>query len=342
MLLLLQFEVAEGGEPVDSEWCPVDRTLRSELGGFMITGWAWFFFAAFLLLMLSADLGIWHRKPRTPGFREAVIWSVVWAVIALLFSGVLFLWAGGRTATEFMAAWLIEKSLSIDNVFVFTLIFQSLLVPRELQHRVLFWGVFGALLLRFLMIVAGLELLAKVHWLVYVFGIQLIIAALGMIRSGENVQALRVPWLIRQLQNRVSSTSELSGDSFFVRRSGKLLATPLLWALLMAEWSDLVFAIDSIPVVLSVSRDPFVVFTSNAFAILGLRSLYFAIAGLLDRCRNLHYGLAALLGFAGVKMLLSGIMPVAPSVSLAVILMIIFCIGLTFRRGGVQIHQVTG
>jgi len=271
-----------------------------------------------------------------------VIWSVVWAVIALLFSGVLFLRAGGRTATEFMAAWLIEKSLSIDNVFVFTLIFQSLLVPRELQHRVLFWGVFGALLLRFLMIVAGLELLAKVHWLVYVFGIQLIIAALGMIRSGENVQALRVPWLIRQLQNRVSSTSELSGDSFFVRRSGKLLATPLLWALLMAEWSDLVFAIDSIPVVLSVSRDPFVVFTSNAFAIPGLRSLYFAIAGLLDRCRNLHYGLAALLGFAGVKMLLSGIMPVAPSVSLAVILMIIFCIGLTFRRGAVQIHQVTG
>ena len=300
------------------------------------------FFGAFLLLMLSADLGIWHRKPRTLGFREAAIWSVVWAVIALLFSGVLFLWAGGRTATEFMAAWLIEKSLSIDNVFVFTLIFQSLLVPRELQHRVLFWGVFGALLLRFLMIVAGLELLAKVHWLVYVFGIQLIIAALGMIRSGENVQALRVPWLIRQLQNRVSSTSELSGDSFFVRRSGKLLATPLLWALLMAEWSDLVFAIDSIPVVLSVSRDPFVVFTSNAFAILGLRSLYFAIAGLLDRCRNLHYGLAALLGFAGVKMLLSGIMPVAPSVSLAVILMIIFCIGLTFRRGAVQIRQVTG
>lgn len=308
----------------------------------MVTGWAWFFFAAFLLLMLSADLGIWHRKSRTPGFREAAIWSVVWAVIALLFSGVLFLWAGGRTATEFMAAWLIEKSLSIDNVFVFTLIFQSLLVPRELQHRVLFWGVFGALLLRFLMIVAGLELLAKVHWLVYVFGIQLIIAALGMIRSGENVQALRVPWLIRQMQNWVSSTSELSGDSFFVRRSGKLLATPLLWALLMAEWSDLVFAIDSIPVVLSVSRDPFVVFTSNAFAILGLRSLYFAIAGLLDRCRNLHYGLAALLGFAGVKMLLSGIMPVAPSVSLAVILMIIFCIGLTFRRGAVQIRQVTG
>ncbi|MFM7165309.1 MAG: TerC/Alx family metal homeostasis membrane protein [Planctomycetaceae bacterium] len=308
----------------------------------MITGWAWFFFAAFLLIMLSADLGIWHRKPRTPGFREAVLWSLVWAALALVFSGGLLVWAGGRTATEFMAAWLIEKSLSIDNVFVFTLIFQSLQVPRELQHRVLFWGVFGALLMRFVMILAGLELLEKVHWLVYVFGIQLIIAAVGMMRSGGSVQVLRVPWLIRRLQGWVPSSCELSGDSFFVRSSGRLLATPLLWALLMAEWSDLVFAIDSIPVVLSVSRDPFVVFTSNAFAILGLRSLYFAIAGLLDHCRNLHYGLAALLGFAGVKMLLSGFMPVPPSVSLVVILMIVLCIGLTFRRGAVQIHRAAG
>ena len=308
----------------------------------MMTGWAWVGFGVFLLLMLSADPGIWHRKPRVPGFREAVLWSFVWAALALMFTGGLFLWAGSRTATEFLAAWLIEKSLSIDNVFVFTLIFQAMLVPRELQHRVLFWGVFGALLMRFLMIMAGLELLEKVHWLVYLFGAQLIIAAVGMVRSGGGTQALRVPWVIRRLQLWVPSTSELSGDRFFVRSAGGLLATPLLWALLMAEWSDLVFAIDSIPVVLSVSRDPFVVFTSNAFAIPGLRSLYFAIAGLLDRCRNLHYGLAALLGFAGIKMLLSGFMPVSPAVSLGVILGIILCIALTFRRGAVRIHQVAG
>jgi tellurite resistance protein TerC len=305
----------------------------------MMSGWAWIGFGLFLLLMLSADLGIWHRRPRIPRFREAILWSLLWAGLALIFSGGLLFWIGSQTATEFLTAWLIEKSLSIDNVFVFTLIFQSLRVPCELQHRVLFWGVCGALLLRFAMIMAGLELLEAVHWLVYLFGIQLMVAAVGMIRNGGVSQSMRVPWLIRKLQQAVPTTADLCGDRFLLSGPAGWMATPLLWALLMAEWSDLIFAIDSIPVVLSVSRDPFVVFTSNAFAILGLRSLYFAVSGLLERCRNLHYGLAALLGFAGLKMLVSGFMPVPPAVSLAIVLLIILLSLLIFRREAVHIHQ---
>jgi tellurite resistance protein TerC len=214
---------------------------------------------------------------------------------------------------------VIEKSLSVDNVFVFAMVFAAMRVPRHCEHKVLFWGVFGALAMRIVMIFAGTALLDRFHWLIHIFGALLLIGAVKMLR-GVNRQISPDQTLVVRLCRRLFPvTKDYQEDRFFVRENGRLSATPLLVVLAFVEWSDLVFAVDSIPAVLAVSRDPFIVFTSNAFAILGLRSLYFALAGLMDRFQYLHYGLAGILGFVGIKMLIMDFWPIPTVVSLGVV-----------------------
>lgn len=284
-----------------------------------LPGWAWGGFSVFLLAMLALDLGVFHRRAHVVRFREAVTWSLIWIGLAILFAFGLRFFAGSRPAIEFLTAWVIEKSLSVDNVFVFALVFAAMRVPRHCEHKVLFWGVFGALVMRVIMIFAGTALLAKFHWLIHIFGALLLVGAVKMLK-GVNRQISPDETLVVRLCRRLFPvTKDYHEDRFFVRENGRLSATPLLVVLAFVEWSDLVFAVDSIPAVLAVSRDPFIVFTSNAFAILGLRSLYFALAGLMDRFQYLHYGLAAILGFVGIKMLVMDFYPIPTLVSLGVV-----------------------
>ena len=284
-----------------------------------LPGWAWTGFLVFLLAMLALDLGVFHRRAHVVRFREAVTWSLIWIALALVFAAVLRFMAGSRPALEFLTAYVIEKSLSVDNVFVFAMVFAAMRVPRHCEHKVLFWGVFGALAMRIVMIFAGTALLDRFHWLIHIFGALLLIGAVKMLR-GVNRQISPDQTLVVRLCRRLFPvTKDYQEDRFFVRENGRLSATPLLVVLAFVEWSDLVFAVDSIPAVLAVSRDPFIVFTSNAFAILGLRSLYFALAGLMDRFQYLHYGLAGILGFVGIKMLIMDFWPIPTVVSLGVV-----------------------
>jgi tellurite resistance protein TerC len=281
--------------------------------------WAWVGFLLFLAAMLALDLGVFHRRAHVVKFREAAVWSLIWIGLAMLFAGLLQVFAGTRTAFEFLTGYVIEKSLSVDNVFVFAMVFASMRVPRECEHKVLFWGVFGALAMRVVMIFAGTALLERFHWLIEVFGVLLLIGAVKMLRGISRQMSADETLVVRLCRRLFPVTKDYRGARFFVRENGRLSATPLLLVLAFVEWSDLVFAVDSIPAVLAVSRDPFIVFTSNAFAILGLRSLYFALAGMLDRFHYLHYGLAAILGFVGIKMLLMDIWPIPIGVSLGVV-----------------------
>jgi tellurite resistance protein TerC len=281
--------------------------------------WAWIGFCSFLAGMLALDLGVFHRKAHVVTFREAMVWSLVWISLALGFSWLLLLRSGPQPAMEFLTGYVIEKSLSVDNVFVFAMIFSAMKVPRYCEHKVLFWGVFGALTMRVIMIVAGVALIERFHWLVHLFGAFLLIAAWRMIKGPNLSRPLAEHWVVRSSQRLFRVTDEFHEDRFFIRRDGKLWATPLLLVLIFVEWSDLVFAVDSIPAILSISKDPFIVFTSNAFAILGLRSLYFALSGLMEKFCYLKYGLAGVLGFVGVKMMLLDIAPIPISVSLMVV-----------------------
>ena len=281
--------------------------------------WIWVAFTVFLGAMLALDLGVFHRQARVMRFREAFTWSIIWIGLAFLFAGLLQFFAGPRIALEFLTGYLIEKSLSIDNVFVFAMVFASMRVPRDCEHKVLFWGVFGALAMRVGMIFAGTALLDRFHWLIEVFGVLLLIGAVKMLRGLSRQMSPDETLIMKFCRRLFPITKEYHGERFFVRENGRLAATPLLLVLAFVEWSDLVFAVDSIPAVLAVSRDPLIVFTSNAFAILGLRSLYFALSGLLERFHYLHYGLAAILAVVGLKMLLMNVWPVPIAVSLFII-----------------------
>lgn len=283
---------------------------------------AWLGFGTFLIGMLALDLGVFHRKSHIVGFREAMMWTLVWVALAFLFAFGLRVISGPTAALEFLTAWTIEKSLSIDNVFVFALIFSAMKVPRHCEHKVLFWGVFGALVMRVIMIFAGVSLINRFHWLIYVFGVILIIAAIRMLKSGKEELRPDDFYVVKLFRKVVPMTDTFRDDRFMVVEDGRRLATPLLMVLLFVEWSDLVFAVDSIPAIIAISRDPFIVFTSNAFAILGLRSLYFALAGLMDRFKYLQTGLAAILGFVGTKMLLIDLFHVPVVLSLTIILLI--------------------
>jgi tellurite resistance protein TerC len=284
---------------------------------------AWVGFHAVVLALLAVDLGVFHRKAHEAAAREAALWSAVWVGLALAFGALVWRLGGERMALEYYTGWLIEKSLSVDNLFVFLLIFSYFRVPAALQHRVLFWGILGALLLRGLMIAAGTYLIHHFHWVIYVFGGLLLVTAVRMVSDGDPAgpKGQSIVALVR----RVLPISEhYAGARFFIRgaRAGggtRLMATPLLLVLITIEVSDLVFAVDSIPAIFAVTSDPFIVYTSNVFAILGLRALYFLLAGMIPRFRLLRPALSLVLFFVGAKMLTSGFLDVPLPLSLGFI-----------------------
>ena len=254
--------------------------------------------------MLVLDLGVFHRRSHTVKFREALIWSVVWIALAIIFAVVIYFWHGRTPSLEFITGYVIELSLSVDNLFVFLLIFRYFQVPPGHQHKVLFWGILGALIMRAIFIAAGVGLIQRFHWIIYVFGAFLVYSGIKLFRQGEaEIHPEKNP-VLRLFRRWVPVTKDYEGDKFFVRRTG-LFATPLLVVLVVVETTDLLFAVDSIPAILAITRDAFIVYTSNVFAILGLRSMYFALAGMMEMFRYLHYGLSVVLMFVGAKMLLS-------------------------------------
>ena len=267
--------------------------------------WLWIGFNAFVLLMLALDLGVFHRKAHVVTFKESIAWTVAWVTLALVFNLGIAHYMGNEKGLEFFTGYVIEKSLSVDNVFVFALLFSYFAVPPIYQHKVLFWGILGALVMRAIMIFLGAALIAKFAWIIYVFGAFLILTGIKMIvKREEEIHPERNP-LVRWFKKLMPVTNDYRGDRFFVKENGIRMATPLFVVLLLVEFSDLIFAVDSIPAIFAVTKDPFIVYTSNVFAILGLRSLYFALAGVLDKFHFLKIGLGVVLTFVGVKMLLA-------------------------------------
>ncbi len=265
----------------------------------------WAGFLVFVLAMLALDLGVFHRREHAVSIKEALIWTAVWISLALIFNAGVYHWFGSERGLEFLTGYLIEKALSVDNLFVFLVIFSYFGVAPSHQHRVLFWGILGALVMRAIFILAGAALIQSFHWVIYIFGGFLVITAVKlMIHKEGEVHPERNP-LFLVFRKLVPSTTEYDGTHFIVRKGGKLFATPLMLVLVTVEGTDLVFATDSIPAIFGVTTDPFIVFTSNIFAILGLRALYFVLAGMMGKFRFLKYGLALVLGFVGVKMLIS-------------------------------------
>jgi tellurite resistance protein TerC len=291
--------------------------------------WLWIGFNLFVLALLALDLGVFHQKAHKVSIREATIWSVVWITLSLLFNvGIYFFWdniapasdySNSEAALAFLTGYLLEKSLSVDNIFIFVVIFTYFAVPAIYQHRVLFWGILGALIMRGILIVIGATLLKEFHWIIYVFGAFLIFTGVRMaIERNEEAHPEKNP-VIKLLRRIMPVTENYEGEKFFVRRLGKLMATPLFLVLLVVESTDLIFAVDSIPAIFAVTDDPFIVYTSNVFAILGLRSLYFLLAGVVDKFHYLKLGLSAVLVFVGVKMVLTDIYKIPIGLSLAVI-----------------------
>lgn len=269
------------------------------------TLWPWIGFNVFILALLALDLGVFHRKCHVVSLRESLTWTFVWISLALVFNAGIWHFAGSEKALEFFTGYVIEKSLSVDNVFVFALLFGYFAVPTAYQHKVLFWGVLGALAMRAIMIWVGAILITQFAWPIYVFGAFLVLTGLKMVvKRDEEIHPERNP-AIKWFRRFVSVTPDYRGDQFFVREQGIRMATPLFLVLLLVELSDLVFAVDSIPAIFAVTTDPFIVYTSNVFAMLGLRSLYFALAGVMDKFHHLKTGLGAVLSFVGVKMILA-------------------------------------
>lgn len=263
----------------------------------------WTIFGVVIVAMLALDLGVLHRRPHAVQLREALTWSAVWIGLAMAFLVLVYFWRGPQVALEFLTCYLIEESLSVDNLFVFLVIFSYFNVPKHLHHKVLFWGIVGAVVMRAVFILAGVAVIERFEWLVYVLGGLLIVTGIRMATQEErDIHPERNPVLVT-FRRFFPVTKDYEGDRFFVRKATGLIATPLFVVLLVVETTDVAFAIDSVPAALSITLDPFVVFTSNIFAILGLRSLYFALAGIMPMFVYLHYGLSAILVFTGVKMI---------------------------------------
>ena len=291
--------------------------------------WLWIGFNVFVLAMLALDLGVFHRKSHAVSGREALIWSIVWISLSLVFNAVIyFYWhkmvpnstyTNSEAALAFLTGYLIEKSLSVDNIFVFILIFSFFAVPAAYQHRVLFWGILGALIMRGTLIAIGAALLEQFNWIIYVFGAFLIFTGIRMATNKEeHVQPDQNP-VVKFFRRFMPVTENFEKDQFFVRRTGQIMATPLFLILLVVESTDLVFAVDSIPAIFAVTQDPFIVYTSNVFAILGLRALYFLLANVMDKFQYLKVGLSAVLVFIGVKMVIVDFYHIPIGVSLGVV-----------------------
>lgn len=293
----------------------------------------WILFNVFALGMLVIDLRVFHRPGHVVKFREALGWSLMYVALAAAFAAILYFWQGRRAELEFVTGYVLELSLSVDNLFIFLVIFNYFAVPEEQQHRVLFWGILGALLTRGIFIGAGVGLVNRFHWLLYVFGVLLIYSGIRVCIIGEQPVDPASNPVVKALRKWIPVTKEYEGGRFFVRNrqeNGRLYATPLLVVLLVIETTDVLFAVDSIPAVLAITLKAFIVYTSNVFAILGLRSMYFAVAGLMKIFRFLHYGLAVILIFVGMKMLLADYFEIPIGVTLgAVALVLLVSIGLS-------------
>ena len=301
--------------------------------------WMWVAFNVFVLAMLAVDLGVVHRRAHEVTLKEALVWSGIWVALALLFALGVYVWDGSQPALEFLTGYLIEKSLSVDNIFVFMLIFSYFKVPAHYQHKVLFWGILGALVMRAIFIFAGIALLQQLHWIIYVFGALLVLTGIKMaMEKDKEIHPDKNP-VLKLFRRLVPVTEDYHADHFFVKQAGHYAATPLFIVLLVVETTDVIFAVDSIPAILGITVDPFLVYTSNVFAILGLRALYFALAGVMLLFHYLHYGLSAILVFVGVKMLLADVYKLPVGVALGVIagilLLAIVASVLRPRRGDV-------
>jgi tellurite resistance protein TerC len=279
----------------------------------------WIAFNLFVLGMLALDLGVFHRKSRVVRVKEALTWCGVWIALALLFNLGIYFWRGSEAALAFLAGYLIEESLSVDNIFVFLLIFSYFNVPSKYQHKILFWGILGVLVMRAILIIVGAALIQQFHWIIYLFGGFLIVTGIKMALQKETgVNPERNP-VVRFFKRFVPITNDYHEEKFFVRVNGQLFATPLLIVLLVVETTDLIFALDSVPAVFAITTDPFIVYTSNVFAILGLRSLYFALAGIMGYFHYLKVGLSVVLVFVGIKMLLMDFYKIPVGIALGVI-----------------------
>ncbi|HEX5705352.1 MAG TPA: TerC family protein [Pyrinomonadaceae bacterium] len=291
--------------------------------------WLWVGFNVFVLVMLAVDLGIFHRKAHEVSLREAAGWSAVWVTLALLFNYGVYHFLGAQAGKEFLTGYLIEKALSVDNIFVFVLIFAYFKVPSKHQHRVLFWGVIGALLMRGAMIGAGAYLIKQFHWIIYVFGAFLVVTGIRMATHDEqDIEPAANP-VLRLLHRFIPVTKTYRGQSFFVREPASVggamqrMATPLFVVLVLVETTDLIFALDSIPAIFAITQDAYLVYTSNVFAILGLRALYFLLAGVIHKFHFLKLGLSVVLAFVGVKMLLSDVYKIPVEASLGVVALVL-------------------
>jgi tellurite resistance protein TerC len=280
---------------------------------------SWGIFGVVVLAMLAVDLGIFNRKAHVISLKEAALWSVIWISLALAFNVFVFFRFGQESALEFFQAWLIEKALSVDNLFVFLAAFSFFAVPAHLQHRVLFWGILGALITRGVFIVAGAALLATFHWVMYAFGAILILTAIRLMFGADEAVRPELNPVLRLFRKLVRITPDYDGAHFVVKREGRWYATPLLMVLVVIEASDVVFAVDSIPAVFAVTRDVFIVYTSNIFAIFGLRALCFLVASVVRRLHYLKPGLALVLAFVGLKMVLADKLPISDLLSLAIV-----------------------
>ncbi|MFH5885574.1 TerC family protein [Halalkalibaculum sp. DA3122] len=265
----------------------------------------WIVFNAFIVAMLIVDLVVFHGKEHEESIKEALIWTGVWIVQALLFGIGVYYYMGGSTALDYYTGYLIEKSLSVDNIFVFLLVFTYFKVPAKYQHKVLFWGIFGALVMRLLFIFTGVALLERFHWIIYVFGGFLVFTGIKLaLEKDKEVHPEKNP-VLKLVRRFIPITKSYHGSNFFIKKMGRRIATPMFVVLIVIETTDVVFALDSIPAILAITTDEFIIYSSNAFAILGLRALYFALAGVMKLFHYLHYGLSMILVFVGIKMLIA-------------------------------------
>jgi tellurite resistance protein TerC len=303
-------ELPRGGEPLGSDMVAVSIGTPS----------LWIGFTVFVLAMLALDLGVFHRKTHAIRMREALAWSSVWIGLALCFNAGIYFLFGPERALEFLTGYMIEKALSVDNLFVFLVLFSYFAVPPSLQHRVLFWGIVGALVMRAGFIMAGAALIQQFHWVIYIFGAFLVFTGIKLLaaREGGNMDPER-NLVLRLFRRIMPSVPDYRGARFSVKEAGRRYATPLLTVLVVIEATDIVFAVDSIPAIFAITTDPFIVFTSNIFAILGLRALYFLLAGMIGKFRFLKIGLGMVLVFVGAKMLIAGVLHVPIAASLGVV-----------------------
>jgi len=279
----------------------------------------WTVFGVLVMVMMLLDLGVFHRKSHEIKFKEAALWSALWIGLALMFAGLVAVWRGKHSALEFLTGYIIEESLSVDNLFVFLMVFSYFAVPSRYQHNVLFWGILGAMVFRAIFIVAGVALIERFEFVIYVFGAILVISGVKMgLEKEKEIHPEKNP-VVKLFRKAMPVTQEYDGSKFFVRRDGRTFATPLFLVLLAVETTDLIFAVDSIPAVLAITHDRFIVYTSNIFAIMGLRALYFALRGAMDLFHHLHYGLSVILVFVGLKMIVSHFLPIPTPVALGVV-----------------------